>query len=51
MPKTLLISAMLDDHFPLLRHAFRSKRLDPVVVLDSREGAAELGLRYAHNDM
>ena len=51
MPKTLLISAMLDGHFPLLRHAFRSKRLDPVVVLDSREGAAELGLRYAHNDM
>ncbi len=51
MAKTLLISAMLDDHFPLLRWAFRSRKYDPVVILDSREGAAELGLRYAHNDM
>ena len=50
-PKTLLVSAMLDDHFPLLRHAFASRRYRPVVVLDNRERAEELGLRYAHNDM
>ena len=51
MPRTLLISAMLDEHFPLLRYAFESKRYHPAVVLDQREGIEDLGLRFSHNDM
>ncbi len=47
---TLLIPAMLDDHFPLLQYAFHSRETFPV-ILDQGQGAAELGLRYAHNDM
>ena len=47
---TLLIPAMLDDHFPLLQYAFHSRDYFPV-ILDQGQGAAELGLRYAHNDM
>ena len=49
--KALLISAMLDDHFPLLKHAFASRRYHPVEILSRREGVVDLGLRYAHNDM
>ena len=48
--RTLLIPAMLDDHFPLLQYAFHSRDYFPV-ILDQGQGAAELGLRYAHNDM
>lgn len=48
--KTLLIPAMLDDHFPLLQYAFYSKACRPV-ILDNEQGIADLGLRYAHNDM
>lgn len=48
--RTLLIPAMLDDHFPLLLPAFQSRRYD-TVVLDNREGLAALGLRYAQNDL
>lgn len=50
-PKPLLISATLDDHFPLLKYAFESKQYRPVVMLDQREGITDLGLRYSHNDM
>ena len=49
--KTLLISAMLDDHFPLLKYAFASRRYHPVEILSEREGIVDLGLRYSHNDM
>ena len=48
--RTLLIPAMLDDHFPLLLPAFQSRRYD-AVVLDNREGLAALGLRCAQNDL
>lgn len=48
--RTLLIPAMLDDHFPLLLPAFQSRRYD-AVVLDNREGLTALGLRYAQNDL
>lgn len=51
MSRTLLISAMLDDHFPLLKYAFASRQYHPVEVLTVREGIEDLGLRYAHNDM
>ena len=47
---TLLIPAMLDDHFPLLRYAFFSKRYHPV-ILETRQGVVDAGLRYGHNDM
>ena len=46
----LLIPAMLDDHFPLLRYAFFSPRYWPV-ILTNTEHIAETGLRYVHNDM
>ena len=47
---TLLIPAMLDDHFPLLRYAFLSRRYYPV-ILENRRGVVDAGLRYGHNDM
>ena len=46
----LLIPAMLDVHFPLLKYAFQSRRFRPV-LLNNRRGVTELGLRYVHNDM
>lgn len=49
-PKTLLIPALLDDHFPLLRWAFASEQWDPV-VLENAEHAEDLGLRHVHNDL
>ncbi len=48
--ETLLIPAMLDVHFPLMKYAFQSRRYRPV-VLANRRGITELGLRYVHNDM
>lgn len=48
MRRTLLIPALLDHHWPLLRWAFMSDQWDPV-VLDTE--AEELGLRYLHNDL
>lgn len=35
---TLLIPAMLDDHFPLLRYAFFSRRYYPVILENRRGG-------------
>lgn len=49
-PRTLLIPALLDAHWPLLRWAFESEQWH-AVVLDSGEGAEELGLRRLHNDL
>ena len=47
---TLLIPAMLDAHFPLLKYAFYSKKYRPV-VLEESEGITNLGLKYTHNDL
>jgi len=49
-PRTLLIPALLDDHFPLLQYAFASEKWTPVLLTEDR-GAADLGLRYIHSDM
>lgn len=49
-PRTLLIPSLLDDHFPLLRHAFASSRWEPVLLTEEK-GLADLGLRYIHSDM
>ena len=49
-PRTLLLPALLDAHWPLLRWAFASPDWDPV-VLEAREGVEDLGLKYIHNDM
>ncbi|MCM1157162.1 MAG: 2-hydroxyacyl-CoA dehydratase [Bacteroidales bacterium] len=46
----LLIPAMLDAHFPLLKYAFYSKRYHPV-IMEENEGITNLGLKYAHNDL
>lgn len=47
---TLLIPAMLDFHFPLLKYAFCSGNYN-AVILDYSENIAETGLRYSHNDL
>ena len=49
-PRTLLIPAMLDAHFPLLRWAFESASYH-AVVLDQEDGISDVGLRNTHNDM
>lgn len=46
--RTLLIPALLDRHWPLLRWAFESERYHAAVL---EEGAEELGLRHMHNDL
>ena len=47
---TLLIPAMLDAHFPLLKYAFYSKNYHPV-ILENEDGITEVGLQYVNNDM
>lgn len=47
---TLLIPAMLDAHFPLLKYAFFSRKYHPVIMEES-EGITGLGLKYTHNDL
>ena len=47
---TLLIPAMLDAHFPLLKYAFYSKNYHPV-ILENEEGVTDAGLLYVNNDM
>lgn len=49
-PRTLLIPSLLDDHFPLLKHAFVSDRWTPVLLTED-QGLADLGLRHIHSDM
>ena len=46
----LLIPAMLDAHFPLLRYAFFSRNYHPV-ILDNEKNVKEEGLHYVNNDM
>lgn len=50
-PRTLLIPALLDDWFPLLRHAFASKDWEPVLLTEDDPRLAELGLKYFHNEL
>lgn len=46
---TILIPAMLDFHFPLLKYAFQSKHYQPVIL--EEENVAHMGLKYLHNDL
>lgn len=46
----LLIPAMLDDHFPLLKYAFYSNDYRPV-ILDNVKDVKNTGLKYVNNDM
>ena len=46
----LLIPALLDAHFPLMKYAFYTRQYHPV-ILNNRRGVTETGLRYVHNDM
>lgn len=48
--QTLLIPAMLDAHFPLMRYAFLTPEYDPVVLSQGAE-VLPVGLKYTHNDM
>lgn len=48
--QTLLIPALLDAHFPLMKYAFYTRRYHPV-ILNNRKHVTQLGLRYVHNDM
>lgn len=50
MKRTLLIPALLDHHWPLLRWAFASEQWEPV-ILEDRAGVEDLGLRHLHNDL
>ena len=46
----LLIPAMLDFHFPLMKYAFYSKNYRPV-ILENEDGIEDAGLKYVNNDM
>ncbi len=46
----MLIPAMLDAHFPLLKYAFYSQEYHPV-ILENEEGITDIGLKYVNNDM
>lgn len=47
---TLLIPAMLDAHFPLLKYMFYSEKYYPV-VMDAKDNLTNYGLKYVHNDL
>lgn len=46
----LLVPAMLDDHFPLMKYALYSKEYRPV-ILENEEHIVDTGLKYVNNDM
>ncbi len=48
--QTILIPAMLDFHFPILKYAFCSKQYN-AVILDEEENITHTGLKYLHNDL
>lgn len=48
--RTLLIPALFDAHWPLLRWAFESPQWH-AVVLEDAGGVEALGLRHIHNDL
>ncbi len=49
-PYILLVPAMLDDHFPLLKYALYTPRYRPV-ILENEERITDTGLKYVNNDM
>ena len=49
--ETLLIPALLDHHWPLLRWAFEARERHAVVLDEEGGTVEELGLRYLHNDL
>lgn len=48
---TLLIPALLDHHWPLLRWAFETRSRHAVILEEEGASVEELGLRYMHNDL
>lgn len=46
----LLIPAMLDAHFPLLKYAFYSPNYHPI-ILENEDEITDVGLKYVNNDM
>lgn len=50
-PRTLLIPALLDAHWPLLQWAFQSSAWTPVVLEGERADVEDLGLGHTHNDL
>lgn len=48
--KTLLIPAMFDNHFPLMKFAFCSDEYYPV-ILENTENIVETALQYINNDV
>jgi len=48
--QTLLIPAMLDAHFPLMKYAFLTPEYEPVILSQGAE-VLPVGLRYTNNDM
>lgn len=46
----LLIPAMLDAHFPLIKYAFYSGNYHPV-ILENEDNIVDVGLKYVNNDM
>ncbi|MCI9331700.1 MAG: hypothetical protein HFG05_05930 [Oscillibacter sp.] len=49
--ETLLIPALLDRHWPLLRWAFETGKRHAVVLDEEGTAVEELGLRHMHNDL
>ena len=46
----LLIPAMLDAHFPLIKYAFFSKDYHPV-ILSNEEHITDVGLKYVNKNI
>lgn len=48
--RIIMIPAMLDFHFSLLKLAFESPEYD-IIILDNETGIRQTGLKYIHNDL
>lgn len=46
----LLVPAMLDEHFPLMKYALYSREYRPV-ILENEDHIVDTGLKYVNNDM
>lgn len=49
--ETLLIPALLDHHWPLLRWAFETRNRRAIVLEEDGAAVEALGLRHLHNDL